>query len=100
MAVGGGGWGGGSPYYGNWYRGGWGNSGSFWGGFGVEALTSRFGFGMGSTDTAMDSRLRLLVDGRVQLSANLGVSNFAGWEWALWRAVGHTVDTLTRITRR
>ena len=47
----GGGWGGGfgggwaSPYYGNWYRGFGGNIGSFWGGYGLGALTS---FGLGS----------------------------------------------------
>ncbi len=39
----GGGWA--SPYYGNWYRGWGGNLGSFWGGYGLGALTS---FGLGS----------------------------------------------------
>ena len=81
---GGGGWGGGgwsSPYYGNWYRGGWGNSSSFWGGFGVGALTTfglgsalgSYGYGYGMPGYGYSSM------GVYNYLPTWGVSNFAGW---------------------
>jgi tetratricopeptide (TPR) repeat protein len=85
---GGGGWRGGfpggaaaAPFYGNWYRGGWGNSGSFLAGFGTGALTT-FGLsafrGWGGFGGAYPAYGYGSM-GMYNYFPSWGVSNFGSW---------------------